>query len=143
MPDGGRIVLQTRNVSAANGNKLHSTPCAELTVSDAGVGMDIETRYRLFEPFFTTKLPGRGNGLGLATIHSIVQQNNGTIEVESEPGKGTRIRVRLPQASESAPTRPPAVSCPAGVKRRRTTGNEAPGETPRAARNRRERGKQS
>jgi signal transduction histidine kinase len=107
MPDGGRITLTTRNGSAG----LHFDPehfdperpssivsWVELSVTDTGAGMDAETLDRAFEPFFTTKKPGRGNGLGLATARRLVRQEGGTIMAESEPGKGTRVSVRLPRA---------------------------------------------
>ena len=76
----------------------------ELTVADTGCGMDRETRSHLFEHFFTTKAPGRGSGLGLATVSRIVQEENGTIAVETEPGAGTRVMVCLPAANRN-PTR--------------------------------------
>lgn len=67
-----------------------------ITVADTGKGIPPEARARLFEPFFTTKEPGKGTGLGLAVVFGIVQQGNGFVTVESEPGQGARFHVRLP-----------------------------------------------
>jgi two-component system, cell cycle sensor histidine kinase and response regulator CckA len=78
-------------------------PGVAIKVSDTGCGMTPEVRARLFERFFTTKAAGRGNGLGLATVQSIVQNLGGVIEVESEVGQGSRFRVLLPRVVSEFP----------------------------------------
>jgi len=87
MPKGGSITIRL--------HPLVSSKHAVLEVRDTGVGMSAEVRRRCLEPFFTTK-NGRNVGLGLAASHGIVQRHKGSIEVQSEPGKGTHITVRLP-----------------------------------------------
>ena len=104
MPGGGSLRFETR---AGAGEAI------ELHVSDTGVGMDGETRERLFEPFFTTKQPGRGTGLGLATVYGIVTRSGGSIRVDSDPGSGTRFVLTLPCSSLDVSQEEPSASAAA------------------------------
>jgi two-component system cell cycle sensor histidine kinase/response regulator CckA len=109
MPDGGEITIATQNCNDNDydhsaDSRLPAVTWVELSVADTGDGMDAETLDRAFEPFFTTKKPGRGNGLGLATARRLARQQGGTIVAESEPGKGTRVLVRLPRVKPVAPS---------------------------------------
>src|SRR6266852_3130459 len=100
MPHGGKIRLSTRAAEfpreLSKAEPGAARRAVSLVVKDDGCGMNAETRARLFEPFFTTKNPGEGTGLGLATVQRIVSEAGGTIEVESEPGRGTSIEVFFP-----------------------------------------------
>jgi signal transduction histidine kinase len=108
LPDGGRIAIETSNCkfqsipgSGPSNRGVAAFPCVLLTVADNGCGMDAKTRQHLFDPFFTTKGAGKGTGLGLTTVRSIVTTNGGLIHVESEPRRGTRIMILLPRTSHS------------------------------------------
>lgn len=101
MPNGGRLDLRTSQVRLdAREARLHANAKAGdyvcLTVEDTGCGMKPEVLARLFEPFFTTKDVGKGTGLGLPTVHGIIHQHDGWLQVSSEPGKGTVFKVHLP-----------------------------------------------
>ncbi|MEY2480145.1 MAG: two-component system, cell cycle sensor histidine kinase and response regulator CckA [Verrucomicrobiota bacterium] len=102
MPAGGKLTIRTSNVyvdgvkPADISNPLPSGNYVVLAVADTGAGMDKETKTRIFDPFFTTKGPGKGTGLGLATVYGIVRQSGGGIAVDSEPGHGSTFRIFLP-----------------------------------------------
>jgi signal transduction histidine kinase len=104
MPRGGLLTIETRDVEIAGGTEPSAPPghYVMLAVSDEGVGMDEETRKRIFEPFFTTKPEGAGSGLGLATVHRIVERHGGRIRVDSAPGRGSTFQVYLPCLDGSA-----------------------------------------
>jgi two-component system, cell cycle sensor histidine kinase and response regulator CckA len=102
MPGGGRLTVETQDVEVAGGTAPQAPPgrYVMIAVSDEGIGMDPATRARVFEPFFTTKPAGEGSGLGLASVHHVVEQAGGTVVVDSQPGVGSTFRVYLPCAAE-------------------------------------------
>lgn len=101
MPNGGTISVTTQNCSSNDPHRprhpLVAGDYVKLCFSDTGMGMDAETLRRIFEPFFTTKEPGKGTGLGLATVHGIMQQIRGQVSVFSERGRGTAFTLYFPR----------------------------------------------
>ena len=115
MPQGGRLLLRTRSAKAAEiqaAVEVKPGWYVALEVEDTGCGMNPEVLEHIFEPFFTTKEPGKGTGLGLATVFGIVKQSGGYLGVTSEPGVGTRFTIYLPQI-EAAPVAPDELALPA------------------------------
>ena len=107
MSEGGRLLIAARPASSlpqgrpAAGRSSaegEGTPCVELVVADTGAGIAPEVIDRIFDPFFTTRR--EGSGLGLATVHRIVESHGGSLRVESTVGAGTTFRIRLPQSEE-------------------------------------------
>ncbi len=110
MAQGGTITVCSR--ALARGGR----PGVELSVSDPGHGMTPEQQARIFEPFFTTREPGRGTGLGLSTVHGIVSQAGGSIDVESAPQQGARFALWFPATEAPREAVPSALTPPTGKR---------------------------
>jgi two-component system cell cycle sensor histidine kinase/response regulator CckA len=114
MPTGGSLSIDVRT-----GTTPETARTAVVEVRDTGVGMSPEVQTHVFEPFFTTKEPGRGTGLGLATVYGVVRQHEGSVEIASVVGEGTTVTVRLPMAPPSAE---PIVPQSSGTAQDRSSG---------------------
>ncbi len=106
MPKGGTLTLRTHKVfrssmTSSNLTENHDGTYVCLTAQDTGTGIPPELLQRIFEPFFTTKEPGKGTGLGLATVYGIVKQHGGWVDVQSSLGHGTGFTIYLPASSTS------------------------------------------
>jgi PAS domain S-box-containing protein len=113
MPSGGRLVIGTGHEKYKSGNRSRPREIgpgeyAVISVTDTGLGMDAQTRDHIFEPFFTTKSQGRGTGLGLATTYGIIKQSNGSVLVDSTPGRGTTFRLFFPSVERELAVSPAA-----------------------------------
>jgi PAS domain S-box-containing protein len=107
MPSGGQLVIGTAHQKYTSGNRSRPREIgpgeyAVISVTDTGLGMDAQTRDHIFEPFFTTKSQGRGTGLGLATTYGIIKQSEGSVLVDSTPGRGTTFRLFFPSVAREA-----------------------------------------
>jgi PAS domain S-box-containing protein len=107
MPEGGTLTIQTRRIDLGDERPREwqaatPGPYMLLTIADTGTGIAPATLQHVFEPFFTTKEPGKGTGLGLATVFGIVTQSGGHIAVDTEVGRGTTFKVLLPRTDDPA-----------------------------------------
>lgn len=104
-PPGGIVELRysrlTRTAASRLGSQLNTGWQVMLEIEDRGHGMTPDVKSRLFEPFFTTKSPGQGTGLGLAAVHGLIMQNHGAIDIVSEVGQGTTVRVFFAEVDEN------------------------------------------
>jgi two-component system cell cycle sensor histidine kinase/response regulator CckA len=124
MPDGGTLTIETATVRVDESyvQRHPIVPPGDfvvLTVADSGQGIAAKHLPHIFEPFYTTKEPGKGTGLGLATVYGIVKQNSGFVWVYSEPGLGTTFKVYLPRVeslSSEVRSEQPAEHCPGGCE---------------------------
>ena len=110
MPGGGKLTFGTANVvrgeaDATDDGEAKRGEFVKITVTDTGHGIPAEIQDRVFEPFFTTKEMGRGTGLGLSMVYGFAKQSGGTVELESEEGRGTVFSLYLPRSAGQAPVK--------------------------------------
>jgi CheY-like chemotaxis protein len=109
MPDGGLLTIRTSTYDEAGAGRMIA-----LSVSDSGIGMDVETLERAFEPFFTTKATGKGTGLGLSQVYGFASQSGGEVRIDSAAGEGTTVTIILP--CNQGPTGKPDAESIAGIE---------------------------
>jgi PAS domain S-box-containing protein len=117
MPGGGKLLLETKNVDLGTADaslfpEVRPGPYVLVAMTDTGCGMTEDVRSHLFEPFYTTKGPGVGTGLGLAMVYGIIKQSEGHITIDSEPGRGTIVRIYLPATTEEKAAVKPRSAAP-------------------------------
>ncbi len=107
MPKGGQLVIEAKNTHLpeeyAQNHDITSGDYVVLAVSDSGCGIDADKLDKVFEPFYTTKSKDKGTGLGLAMVYGFIKQSNGHVNIYSEPGQGTTVRLYLPVAMDNTP----------------------------------------
>jgi CheY-like chemotaxis protein len=122
MPGGGALTIETANLDVASPTRVGAATIppgswVTLTVTDTGGGMDPELQERAFEPFFTTKDLGRGTGLGLSSVHGIVEQSGGLLSLESRVGEGSSFCIYLPRLADGREGAAPSPARPAVAAR--------------------------
>jgi signal transduction histidine kinase/CheY-like chemotaxis protein len=119
MPEGGTLLIRTEESPAGQHGAVDG-PAVAVSVIDTGEGIPPEVIDRVFDPFFTTKPPGKGTGLGLSQVYGFVKQSAGHIEISSNPGEGTTVRLWLPKAAGEQPEEnvPEAPAVPAASPER-------------------------
>ena len=99
MPQGGMFAIDVRN--AARGGGMLDSDHVAIALRDTGVGIPPDVIGKVFDPFFTTKEPGEGTGLGLSQVYGFAQQSGGAVSLDSVPGRGTTITIRLPRSHKA------------------------------------------
>jgi signal transduction histidine kinase len=118
MPNGGAFTIDTESIEFNGPALTHGVATmhhVRWVMEDTGTGMDEETRKRAFEPFFTTKPSGVGTGLGLSMVSAVIERAGGDVALESAPGQGTSLVIRLPRATGYARTPSPSSAPPPDV----------------------------
>lgn len=103
LPNGGELAFTTSLEPGSGSDEPEHPGLLVIRITDTGTGMDTETQKHVFEPFFTTKEPGRGTGMGLAAVYGTMQSHGGSVELESAPGQGTTVTLRLPLSERRRP----------------------------------------